>query len=143
MKIFSQIITAFCVSSIFIGVLFMLVPKGALSKSVQYILSLAFILSLLASAKITIKNSDFKIPQLETQTVNSQELQIENAKYVFAYALQKAGIDFKEIKIFTNTDSNNSIVINRIEVYSASKREEILSVLGEAGMNYEVVVINE
>lgn len=143
MKIFSQIITAFCVSSIFIGVLFMLVPKGALSKSVQYILSLVFILSLIASAGITAKNTEFKLPQIEMRATDSAPLQIEAARYVYSYALQGAGIDFKEIKIFTTTDSNNSIVINRIEVYSSSEKEKILSALGEAAKNYEVIVINE
>lgn len=143
MNIFSQLITAFCASCIFIGALLMICPDGAVSKSVKYVLALAFLLSVMAATGITVKKADFKIKMPETQQSDTAALDAASAKYVYAYALTKAGINFKEITVCTDKDENGSIIISKIIIYSDCESTRIKQALGEAAQNYEVEIINE
>lgn len=143
MKIFSQLIAAFCASSVFIGVLYLLCPDGVMSKSVKYILGLSFLLSVIAAVGITVKTDGFDFPQYEFPVSNTQAVEIANAKQVYAYALTKSGINFKEIELLTTKADDSGIIINKIIIYSDADREEIIGALGEAAQNFEVEIINE
>ncbi len=143
MKIFSQLIVAFCASSVFIGVLYLLCPDGVMSKSVKYILGLAFLLSVIAAAGITVKTDGFEFKEYEFPVSDMQNIEIATAKQVYAYALTKSGINFKEITVCTNKADDGSIIINKIIIYSDAEREKIIESLGEAAQNFEVEIIDE
>ncbi len=143
MKIFSQLVVAFCASSVFIGVLYLLCPNGVMSKSVKYILGLTFLLSVITVAGITVKTEGFEFKEFEFPADNAETTQIETAKQVYSYALAKAGINFEKIELCTNKAEDGSIIINKIIIYSDSEREKIIEALGEAAQNFEVEIINE
>ena len=94
MKFFSQLIVAFCASSVFIGVLFLWVPDGVMSKSVRYILSLSFLVSVITAAGITVKYENFEFSEFDFPQETLQNTQTKTAKQVYSYALSQAGINF-------------------------------------------------
>ncbi len=143
MKIFSQLVVAFCASSVFIGVLYLLCPDGVMSKSVKYILGLCFLVTVIAAAGITVKTNDFRFNEFEFPNETAQNIEIETAKQVYSYALLKAGINFEKIELSTNKVADGSIIINKIIIYTDANREEVIAALGEAAENFGVEIINE
>lgn len=142
MNYISAFLMAFCVACVFIGCLYMLCPDGAISKSVKYILSLVFLLTVISAAGFTVKKAEIDIDFSPPET-STEALDTATAKYVYSYALQKAGIEFEEIEIFTNKAADGSISINKVVIYSASPKDTVMSALGEAAKNIEVEIINE
>jgi len=142
MNILSSILVSFCAACIFIGALYMLCPDGTMSKTVKYILGLVFLVSVISAAGITVKmpDIDFSPPDTVNQ---SARLDTASAKYVYSYILENAGIDFSEITVCTDKSADGSIIISKVIIRSDCERERILSVLGEAGKNHEVEIINE
>ncbi|MBE6749674.1 MAG: hypothetical protein E7560_00730 [Ruminococcaceae bacterium] len=143
MNWFTSAVTAFCVSSVFIGVIYIICPDGVMNKIVKYVLSLCFLATLIVSVNVFAKNDSFHIEINEHILADTENLDITSAKYIYSYALQKEGINFKEIEILTDKAEDGSIVINKIIVNSDCREEEITNALGEAAKNFEVVVINE
>ena len=143
MKIFSQLIVAFCASCVFIGALYLLCPNGAVSKSVKYVLALAFLMSVIAVAGITVKTENFEFKDFEFPTSEVQTTEKHTAIQVYSYALKKAEINFEKIELSTNKAEDGSIVISKIIIYSNADREKITAALGEAAQNFEVEIINE
>lgn len=143
MRFFSQLVTAFCASSVFIGVLYIICPDGVISKSVKYVLGLCFLLSVIAAAGFTVKSSDFEINTPAISETDTSLLDTAVAKQVYSYALKKAEIYFKEITVCTNKAVDGSIIINKIIICSDCEAEKIREALGEVAQNYEVEIINE
>ncbi len=142
MNFISAFLTPFCVAAVFIGALFMLCPEGAMNKPLKYIISLCFLITVISAAGITVKNSDFKI-DFTPDNLDSTELDLKNAEFVYTYALQKAGVELNGIEIFTNKNETGSISINKVIIYSNSEPQKINEALGQISKNIEVVVINE
>lgn len=142
MNYVSGLLTAVCASSIFIGALYMLCPQGNIQKSVSYILSLVFLLSVITAGKIAVKKPQIDF-DMDMSQVDTTGLDTATAKYVYSYALQKAGIDFEEIIIYTDKNDSNSIFISKILVISAEEKEKIIKALSEAAKNIKVEVSNE
>lgn len=143
MKFVSAFIIAFCVAAVLIGGLYMFCPDGVLNKSVRYILSLAFLLTIISASGLTVKNADLNLDFSAVPETDSLALETESARYVYGYALQKSGIKYKEIEIFTDKAENGGISINKVIIYSECERSAVLKALGEAAENTEVEVINE
>ena len=85
---------------------------------------------------------------LRFENQNSSELITEqNADFyseqVFSEALRQENVNFEKlfINVYTNKQSDGSIVINRVEIYSDQDAAIIKRVIGSK--DYEVVVINE
>lgn len=142
MNYISSFLIAFCVASVFIGGLYMLCPDGAINKSVKYLLSLVFLLTVISAAGITVKNTEFNI-DFTSPEVSTEALETASAEYVYSYALKSAGVEFEEIEIFTTKAANGSISINKVVIYSDSPRDRVIAALGEAAKNIEVEIINE
>ncbi len=121
----------------------MLCPEGGLKKSIQYILGLVFLLCVIAACGITVKKADFKIEAPALAANDTAALDTAAAEYVYSYALNRAGIDFSEITVFTDKSDSGSISINKILIRSSGERERILEALGDAAKNIEVEIINE
>lgn len=143
MNLISSFFTAFCAAAVFIGGLYMLCPDGAMSKSVKYLLSLVFLVTIISAAGLNLRKSDINIDFSVKAETNTTDLEVESARYVYSYALKSAGINFKKIEIFTDKAANDSISINKVIIYSECERETILKALNEAAKNIEVEIINE
>ncbi|MBQ8794691.1 MAG: hypothetical protein IJZ63_08150 [Clostridia bacterium] len=113
-----------------------------MNKPLKYIISLCFLITVISAAGITVKNSDFKI-DFTPDNLDSTELDLKNAEFVYTYALQKAGVELNGIEIFTNKNETGSISINKVIIYSNSEPQKINEALGQISKNIEVVVINE
>lgn len=138
----STFLISFCAAAVFIGALYMLCPDGAMNKSIKYIMSLIFLLSVISVAGITVKNADINIDFTVPET-NATDLEIKNAEFVYGLALRNAGIEFSEIEIFTNKAEDGSIIINKVIVHSGCERQKIADALSEATKNIEVEVAND
>ena len=143
MNVIVQILTVFCAASIFIGALYIICPTGEMNKSIKYVLSLAFLLTVVTAAGITIKSNDFDLKIPETDFSQSDKLDVAAAEYVYSYALNAAGINFSKITVCTDNSEDGSIVISKVIICSDCEKTRILQALGEAAMNFEVEIINE
>ena len=143
MNWFSSVITAVCTAGICFGALFMISPTGKTGKSVQYIISLCFLLIIISAVGVTVRSADIDIDFKGTESVDTTELQINSIKHTCGLALQKAGIDFKEISVSVDISANGSIECTKVTVNSAVNREKILDALGGEREDFKVEVINE
>lgn len=121
----------------------MLCPEGALSKSVRYILGLVFILSVISAAAIAAGKWNFKMPEITSGEIESEELQVSAAEYVYAYALSQAEIDFSKITVCTDKSENGSISINKVIICSDCEKSRVLAALSEVAENTVVEVEND
>ncbi len=133
---------SFCVSSIFIGFVFIICPNGQMKNSVKYILSLVFTLIIISSAlKI-----DFNLslePNAGDTHAQTQAINEATAVYVYKSLLEKADIEFSEISVFTNKTDDGSIVISKVLIFSQEDKSKILTALEGLEQNTEVEIINE
>lgn len=136
-------LTSVCAACIFIGALQMLLPESGVSKTISYVLSLVFLVSVISAAGITVKSWDFKFSSSASCEIDSEELQISSAKYVYATALTSAGINFEEITLYTDKLPDGSISINKISIRSDAEADKINRALSEVAKNIEVETVNE
>lgn len=143
MNYITSLLTSLCACLILIGVLFIICPDGVMSKSVKYILSLIFLISVISVAGIGVsdqgKSFDFKTEA----SVDSSDFEIQNARLVYMETLKKSGLEFKEITVLTDKSEDGSIVINKIIVNSFCEKEKIINALSEIAKTAEVEVIDE
>lgn len=138
-----QFFTSFCVGSILIGSLYILCPNGTISKSVKYVFSLIFLIIVISAANIPLKNIDTPSLTSQSETVDSEKMQIASAKYVFGHTLRANGINFKEITIFTDKLNDGSIIITKAVIVTSTPHEKVINALGELAKNREVEIVNE
>ena len=138
-----SVISAFCASSVFLGALFMLCPKGNISPSVKYLLSLVFLVSVISAAGIGAKNVDLSFGAFSSQQILADDIDNLNIKLAFEDVLRKNKISFKEIIVFTDKLDDGGISINKVIIRSDCEKEKIIAALGEELKMIEVEVINE
>lgn len=143
MNFIVSFLTSFCVACIFIGSLYIICPEGNLAKSVKYLLSLLFIVIVISCGRLTFKESDFTLPYTETQAINTEELEISSAKYVYSYILKANDINFNKITVCTDKLTDGSIVISKVIIYTDCEKTKVLNALGEFAKTREVEIINE
>ena len=143
MKPVTSLLTSFCASAVFIGALYILCPEGKISKSVKYILSLAFLLSIIAAAGITIKNADIETPVSQVSLEEANELDIASARFVYSSVLEGAGLTFEKIEFETDKTEEDSIYISKVIIKSSEQRDKIISALGEVASNIKVEIEND
>lgn len=133
---------AFSAGCVFIGALLMICPDGVMAKPVKYILSLVFLLIIIASAS-GIGGLDFKIPETGDTEAIENDIQVTAAQYVYARALNSAGVNFEKITVCTDKSSDGSIVISKVIIVSDGEPQRIIEALDVAAKSYEVEIINE
>ena len=143
MNFIYSVLTAFCAACIFIGTLYILCPEGAISKSVKYLLSLVFLVSVIAATGAVVKKGDIELPAVTTPEINTQNLDSANAELFYSYLLNREGIEFSKISVCTDKSDDGSIIISKVLIYSSQSREEILKVLAGVAEKTEVEIINE
>ncbi len=141
MNAVNSFIISFCVSSVILGLLFILIPKGALNKPVRYVFSLCFVCCLIGSA-VGLTTPDFS--NFEA-AYSSDFLNESNAELVlqsvFEEALASQNINFRKITLDTNKLTDGSIIISKVTVYASDDTQKIIDAIGSD--SYEVVIINE
>lgn len=143
MSYFTSFITSLCAACIMIGALHMICPDGAMGKSVKYILSLIFIVSVIAAASFNIQNFDWNTDYAVPEIQSDESLQSASARYVYSAALKSAGINFREITVCTDKSESGSIIISKVIIYSDCDAAKIRVALGAVAENLEVEIINE
>ncbi|MBR4909944.1 MAG: hypothetical protein IKZ47_01310 [Clostridia bacterium] len=133
-------VTAFCAGCILLGVLYILVPKGNMSKPVRFAVCLCFLLSLITAFTVP-GIGDIPDFLVSSADFRNEQLSAEAARAVFASALNSANIEFSKISVFTDKSGSGGINITKVYVYSGAKPEDIKNVIGSD--DYELVVINE
>jgi hypothetical protein len=138
----SDFFITFCVSAVFIGALLIICPNGKISKSVKYVLSLAFTLIIISSAlKI---DFDFNLkPDTEAITIHTEALEVKSAEYVYSHCLKAANIQFSKISVLTNKTNDDRIVISKVLIFSKEDKNKIFLALSAVAQNFEVEIINE
>lgn len=136
-------IISVCTACTVLGALHIICPGGNIGKSVKYVFSLVFLLIIISSAAVMFKTEkiQFNIPEVSQTT--TEEMQVSAAKYVYESILKKAGIEFTKITVCTDKLENDSIVINKVIIYSTCEKEKIIKALGVVAENHEVEIINE
>lgn len=135
---FVSFVTAFCTSCIVLGGLYMLMPRGNMSKSVKYVFSLCFVCCIIAvPLSGTTFSLDFDIPDTQQSDISASAAQL-----VFSEALRSADIEFSKITVVTDKSSSGSIVISEVIIYTQADESAVRAVT-ENGENYKVSVINE
>ncbi len=143
MNWFKSFVTAFCTAGICFGALFIICPSGKMERSVKYVLSLCFLVIIVAVAGVGIKNADLEF-KFDTETVGeTKNLDNATAKYVFAEVLRDAGINFKEIFTFTDNDGKNGISCTKVKIVTDCSKERVINALGGEIEGFEVEVVNE
>ena len=142
MNIIYSFLTTLCAVCVIIGALQLLAPEGAMSRPVKYILSLVFLAVTVCSALPRAAKIDFNIPAARV-TTDEGELLSTSAEYVYAAALNNAGIKFFEITVCTDKTESGGILISKVYIRSDYPEFKVKEALGKAAENYEVVVINE
>ncbi len=141
MEYVKAIILSFCVASVFIGILYIITPDGNISKSVKYLLSLAFLVTVITAGKVG--NIDVELPDFEVSQAEVDELLVENAKLTYSEALRNSNINFSAVTVFTNKDENGNIKITKVEIKTDQTYEAVKQALGEVANTVEVIITNE
>ena len=140
MNSITSFIISFCGSCILLGFLYMLCPAGSINKSVRYVFCLCFICCIIGVAtNISVDFSWFN--DTKTDNILTEQNVGVTAQMVFGEALKAKNINFRKIVIDTNKLSDDSIVINRVTVYTSETLQKVLDAIGSD--SYEVTVVNE
>lgn len=121
----------------------MLCPNGVMEKSVKYILTLVFILSVVSAAAISLGKWEYEEFDFSYAQIDTSALDISAARYVYASALQAEQIDFSEITVCTDKTESGSISISKVIICSDCEKQRILAALAEVAENTKVEIINE
>ena len=132
-------ISAFCVGCILLGALYVLAPKGNLSKAASYAFSLAF-LCLVLSVTGKLQSVDFPKLKEANEDYSNERLSAACAQMIFSDALASQKINFSKITVFTDKSQSGGISITKVLVYTDASYEQVNAVIGSD--IYEVVVVN-
>lgn len=138
---FKGFVAAFCTVCVVFGGVQLIIPKGAFSKSVRYILGLVFLSSLLA-VMLSVKRFS---PQFNYYTDSARDtgtMSKAAITSVFEQALTSNNINFSKIEVCTDKTDSNSIIITEVTVYSSDSEARITELIGFSD-SYEVKVVNE
>lgn len=114
-----------------------------MGKSVKYVLSLVFLVTLISAAGLLKSGFNYDISFNMSSKVSDEALMKESARYVYAQALKNSEINFTEITVCTDKTEDGSIVISKVIIYSDCTEERIRTALGEAAEKIEVEIVNE
>ena len=132
-----------CTAFVFMGAVWLIVPGGAMKKSVNYCFSLAFlmiiIIPVMAIGKFEFPKSNYEITQNQTVSAMASDA----AYYLCVAALKDAGISFDNLTVNADICEDNGISINSVRVVSRFSRADICSVLEPIAPESVVEVVNE
>ena len=140
MSALNSFVTAFCVSCIALGTLYVLVPKGNMSSAVKYAFCLVFLCVILTAA-FKIGTVDILRFDARSEDFADERFSAATAQMVLSEALSSENINFTKITVFTDKNETGGINITKVYVYTAEREEKVREIIGSDA--YELVVINE
>ncbi len=140
MSDFQAFIVSFCGVCAVIGGIYILCPKGNISKTVKYVINLTVICAFVGLLSVAFK-FDYSFDKYEGYTKTS-EMSAQVVKMIFETALKNSNVSFKKIEIITDKTADNSISINKVFVYSEESPEKIKEILNKES-SFSIEVINE
>lgn len=143
MNWFKSIITGFCSAGICFGAIFIICPSGKMEKSVKYVLSLCFLLIIITVVGVGIKTDNIDFNFNNVTSVDITDMENNTAEYTISFALQNAGIEFREISVSKDNSGFDGISCTKVKIYSDCDRQRIIAALGGENHDLEVEVINE
>lgn len=137
-----QAIFGICAALVFIGAVQIICPQKSMKKSVNFILGIVFVLSLIVPA-VGLKgvSLDFKLPEAVSQ--NTSELSSYTAEYIVRAVLDSAGIKYENLSVTTDILEDKRISITKVTLVSAHPKEQIADALKEIVEKDRVEVLNE
>lgn len=118
-----------CVICIAFGAISMVKSKGELSKMVNFVFAITFLLSLISAFTGFDYNIDLSIDSTSVAT------QSNLSKEAFAIAIRdmllNEGVECKEINIDSSINEDGSISIEKIEVETEFEKEKVISIIKE------------
>ena len=130
---------AFCVTSVAIAALFILVPDGKFTKPLKYTFCICFLCLVFSSVSVTFRRSEISVPS--TDAADFSYASEAALKLTFKTALGKAGISFSDLDIITSKNTDGGIDIIEVTVWSPDDPQKIIDAIGNE--DYEVNVIND
>lgn len=143
MSYFTGFVASLCAACIFIGAVHLICPDGPLEKSVKYILSLAFLATVISVIGFSAPKISAEFDFQNEFSPDTVSLDKAAAEYVYGAALASAGIEFSKINVCTDKIDSGSIIISKVIIYSNSNEWEIRKALGAAAEMKEVEIIND
>ncbi len=143
MKNVTLIVAAVCSACVLIGALHMLCPDGVMQKPVKYLISLAFLVTLVATVLPAVQHVEWNWHISAAQSEQSAALETAAAEYVYASVLRAEGINFSKITVCTDKTQDGSISISKVIIVSNAESEKILSALRAVVENVKVVIQHE
>ncbi len=137
-----QGIFGICAALVFMGAVQIISPQRAMKKSINFILGVVFVLSLLVPVfSLKDVNLSFELPETSVESAN--ELSVYTADYLVRAALNGAGIKFEKLEIITDILEDNRISITKVSLVSNYPKEQIAGALKEIVAPDRVEVLNE
>lgn len=138
----NALVLSLCTSFVFIGVLFIIAPEGNMKKSVSFLLSLVFLISIVSLSGIGIKKIDINFEFKESE-IENDDLKVSAAKIYYKTLLENAGLEYKNIEIITNKSPDGDISIIKVLINTSENAQAIRQLISENSSDVEVEIINE
>ncbi len=138
----AQAIFGICAALVFMGAVQIISPQKSMKKSVNFILGVVFVLSLITPA-FGLKGAslDFELPEVSSE--NTNELSNYTAEYLVREMLNSAGIKYENLLVTTDILEDNRISITKVTLTSPNEKEQIADALKEIVEKHRVEVLNE
>jgi len=137
-----QMIFGICAALVFIGAVQIICPQKSMKKSINFILGVVFVLSLITPA-FALKgvSLDFKLPEVASESTG--ELSSYTAEYLVRAVLDSAEIKYENLSVTTDILEDKRISITKVTLVSAHPKEQIVDALKEIVEKDRVEVLNE
>ena len=113
-----------------------------MKKSVCFLLSLVFLVSIITLSGIGIKKIDINFP-IKQEKIENDALKTATAEIFYKTLLDNAEITYKNIEIITNKTDDGGISIIKVLINSEENPETIKKLINENVSDIEVEIINE
>lgn len=147
-----------CFSAIACSILELLLPSGKLEKTVNFVFGAFMVCALIIPifnvvSKINLNFKQYGELKIENKFKRKVDKQVKDAvnkktETLIRESLKEKGIEIIKVEVFTDTNEDNSISINKVRIY-IKKGDEIISkqirkqVEKKLGIKTEVIIGSE
>lgn len=139
MNLIKEIAISFCAAAVMTAAVG-LISGGRLQMSMKYIISLCLICSVLSVAVGGEFNLQSSIPSFSPKEYSTEELYEYQAEYIVGEILKSSGITYQNITAKATKSSDDSIIINEIEIIGCSDSDKAKTQLASSGIDCDIRV---
>ena len=137
MNLIRDIAISFCAAAVMTAAVG-LISGGRLQMSMKYIISLCLICSVLSVATGGEFNLRSAVPSFSPKEYSTEELYEYQAEYIVGEILKLSGITYQNITAKATKSSDDSIIINEIEIIGCSDSEKAKKQLASNGIDCDI-----